>query len=199
MKILKTYQVFNESKEQKERIYEYGCCLLNFDFPEMEEIQHMIDPDDIYNDPDNPSRFGLEDKPHVTLLYGFNDGGDNKYLDKSQVDKILDISSSIDGEILLTNLSIFANDNYDVLKFEAECEELNRINKDLMDNFDYTTDFPDYKPHCTIAYLKPGTGKKYINRIKKDFNVIPKEIVYSRPNIEGDKKEEFRKKIEIDQ
>ena len=47
--------------------------------------------------------------------------------------------------------------------------------------FPHTNKYDDYKPHCTIGYLKKGTAKKYVDKLE-DFNlvVIPNKIVYSK-------------------
>jgi hypothetical protein len=53
----------------------------------------------------------------------------------------------------------------------------------------HTTNFPDYHPHATIGYLKPGTGKKYVELFKdKQYEVVPEKIVYSKPG--GERLEE---------
>ena len=49
-----------------------------FEFPEMKEIQKLIDPNDLAPN-------GFEDNPHVTLLYGFDDS-----VVPEDVQKILD-------------------------------------------------------------------------------------------------------------
>jgi hypothetical protein len=39
---------------------------------------------------------------------------------------------------------------------------MHKINKELREKLDYTSSFPNYIPHATVGYLKPGTGKKYL-------------------------------------
>ena len=78
-------------------------------------------------------------------------------------------------------------EKYDVLKLEAKADWLNEANKKLCESLPYSSDFPEYKAHVTIAYLKPGTGKKVVERIG-DFSTeaVPNKMVYSLPS--GDKK-----------
>jgi 2'-5' RNA ligase len=71
------------------------------------------------------------------------------------------------GEVKLTNVSIFDNDDYDVLKIEVESDALNKLNQAISDNLDCTDTHPTYNPHVTVAYLKKGRGKKYTD--SKDF------------------------------
>jgi hypothetical protein len=47
----------------------------------------------------------------------------------------------------------------------------------------HTTDYPDYHPHSTIAYLKKGKGEKYTDKLKgAEYIVNPSKIVYSKPD-----------------
>ena len=72
-----------------------------------------------------------------------------------------------------------------MLKFDVEGPELAETNKELKE-FPYTSDYPDYHPHLTIGYLKPGTGKKYADQLKGEkYWLTPKYAVYSK--IDGTK------------
>ncbi len=177
----------NESKVKKDakRELSYGCVMLYFDFPEMSDIHKMIDKSDIYI----KEGYGLEKIPHTTLLYGLHD---DEIEDETLIfDKVNDIlepvkSKSDDSKIVLklSNVSLFENE-YDVLKFEVSSQSniLKKCNKTLCDNFPYTTDYPIYKPHCTIAYLNKGCGTKYVKLLKdKEYEVVAKKIIYSRPD-----------------
>lgn len=62
----------------------------------------------------------------------------------------------------LGKTSLFANDDADVLKVDVDSPDLRRLNK-LISRLVPTHDtHPKYIPHVTIAYLKPGRGKKYV-------------------------------------
>lgn len=154
--------------------HDYGCVMLFFDFPEMYKIQDMINPDDIYED-ENDDSFGLEDEPHVTLLYGLHEGVSSEDIKRTL--RFIDF-----GPCRLSNPSIFQNDDYDVLKYDVEGDGLEEANIQLR-KFPNTTDFPEYHPHMTIAYLKTKTGKKYANAIKdSSFILSPKYSTYSKPD-----------------
>ena len=60
----------NEAKAEKDddKTYSYGCAMLYFDFPKMDELHKSIDEDDIYSEDGH----GLETEPHCTLLYGLH-------------------------------------------------------------------------------------------------------------------------------
>lgn len=149
-----------------------GCAMLYFNLPEMEKIHSMIDKEDLYDEPG----FGLETEPHCTLLYGFHDE------DCDAKDVLNDISKmKMPAEIKLVNASLFEND-YDVLKFDVKSpeNELHEVNQMLTGKYPYTNDFPDYHPHCTIAYIKKGEGKKYVEKFKDlELTVNPHKVVYS--------------------
>lgn len=162
--------------------HDYGCVMLYFDFPEMNKIQYIINPEDIYEDEDDDS-FGLETEPHVTLLYGLHE---NVTVD--------DVKKAINkfeyGDCRLGNPSIFENEKYDVLKYDVYYATrggafLHKVNKELK-KLPYTSDFPEYNPHLTIAYLNPGKGKKYTKHLKDtSFILNPKYAVYSK--VDGSK------------
>lgn len=163
--------------EGAQQTYDYGCSMLYFEFPEMEKIHAMIDPEHVYVN-DDDSTFGLEKEPHVTLLYGLHS-------DEISDDDVIAHSKDDHENVTLHNPSLFENEKYDVLKFDAKGESLHAANKRLV-KFPHTTNFPDYHPHCTIAYLKSGKGKEVLKVLKEkldpEYGVECKEIVYSKPD-----------------
>lgn len=163
--------------EKKGDAYEYGCSMIYFNFPQAAELQSMIDPEDLYTEEGDRS-FGFEDEPHATLLFGLHS-------DEIPDEDVMKISTSIPvGSLTLKDASLFKNKNkpYEVLKFDIDNSALYDINRKLAE-LPHTTEFPDYHPHCTVAYLKKGTGDKYVEMLKdKTFDVLPAEIVYSKPD-----------------
>lgn len=160
--------------EKKADSYEYGCAMLYFDFPLMNKIHDAIDPLDVYTEEGDRS-FGLEDEPHTTLLFGLHEG-----VSEENVQDVLDNFTF--GDCILYNISTFNNPQYDVLKFDVKGDSLHEANEKLK-QYPHTSNFPDYHPHATIAYLKPGTGKRYIRMLKgQEFTLTPTHAVYSKPN-----------------
>ena len=168
---MKLMNLINENQKQT---YDYGCAMIYFDFPEINYIHKLIDPNHIYTE-DGDGSFGLETEPHTTLLYGLHD---NVSLD--------DVKGVMNNHTFNTcrihNPSLFENQKYDVLKFDVNGPNLHKVNDDLK-KFPFTSDFPDYHPHLTIAYLKSGYGSRYIRKVGNlQYMLKPIYGVYSEPN-----------------
>lgn len=161
-------------RENSTSSYSYGCVMLYFDFPQIFEIQKDIDDSEIYEE-EGDNTYGLEDKPHTTLLYGLHD--------TVTEDEVKDAIKDFDfPECTVNNISIFANEKYDVLKFDVSGENLKECNK-VLKKFPHTTDYPNFHPHLTIGYLKKGKGAKYVQEFKKlEFKLTPKYIIFSTPD-----------------
>ena len=101
------------------------------------------------------SKYGIETDHHITVKYGIHSKNAN------EIKKILNNENS--GEITLNKITMFDNDDYDVLKIDVKSNDLTRLNKKISNNTKITDSFPTYNPHITLAYLKKDYGKKYIN------------------------------------
>jgi hypothetical protein len=169
--MIKLIDLLNESSTKP---YGYGCVMLYFDFPYINKIHDAINPKDIYEDEEDPS-FGLEDEPHCTLLYGLHEEVSTKDITKV-------IENFIFGTCKLHNASLFENEKYDVLKFDVRGPSLHDVN-DKLKSFPYTSNFPDYHPHLTIAYLKPGAGKRYTKMLEnQEYELKPQYVMFSHPD-----------------
>ena len=143
-----------------------------FEFPEMKEIQKLIDPNDLAPN-------GFEDNPHVTLLYGFDDS-----VVPEDVQKILD-------KVKITSfktdkISYFPDfGSGEPLKFDIVGPEIMHINK-LLQALPHPSTTFEYRPHVTIAYLKKGQAEKYTKNPKLNnltFDLKPKEVKYSKNKV----------------
>lgn len=159
---------------EKKESYDYGCVMLYFDFPEMKELHGSIDPDHVFNDPNDPS-FGLEDEPRCILLYGLHENVTD--------DQVKDVLKNFTfGTCKAYNASLFENEKWDVLKFDIDGDAIRDCNKQLC-QLPHNTDFPDYNPHMTVAYLTPGQGKMYADMFKDRIHeMVPKYAIYSKPD-----------------
>lgn len=160
--------VLEKSKNQS---YSSGCLMgyfnTGFNDPKIKE-------DDLYNNEEN--EYGLEVEPHVTVLYGLHD-------DEINEDDIIKLFTLIDGPTVTTNkITLFENEKFDVVKWDIDSDDLTLLNKMVTSMFPYTSSFPDYHAHCTIAYCLPGKGKEYTKNYKKDIKKKIDYWVYSKAN-----------------
>ena len=171
MKHIKLFEEFIVEKSGDS--YSHGCVMLYFDFPQMNKIHDAINPDDLYEE-EGDHTFGLENEPHVTLLYGLKES-----VTPEQVKEILDGFKF--SSCKLHNASLFENE-YDVLKFDVEGDSLHEANAALRE-LPYENDYPDYHPHSTIGYLKKGCGERYTKMLKdQEFELTPTYAVFSQPD-----------------
>lgn len=132
--------------------YEYGCLMLDLDIEDWDRMLAMIDTDDIYDTPAH----GLEYHPHVTILFGFLPDVKEEAI-KEEISK-LKISEPI--TLTVTGISHFSGTDCDPVKFDVVSPYLNRLHE-YFKKFPHVEDFPEYRPHITIAYVKRGKGAKY--------------------------------------
>lgn len=154
------------------KTYDYGCVMLTLPIKQeiWNNIQSMIDEKDIYHDGD----LGLESEPHVTALYGIHES-----VPDSDVVKLIKTFSKKTVNLLV--IDCFENEEYDVLIFKLKDKCLFEMN-DKLKTLPHTNNYPDYNPHCTIAYLKKGTARKYTGNLDVIYKVKSNIISYSKPN-----------------
>jgi hypothetical protein len=142
------------------------CCVL-FNLTEklgkpIAKIGNIIDPKDLHE-------YGVETEPHVTGLYGILPS--ETVMNETQ--KVLKSFQKGNIRAALGECSLFKNDDFDVLKFDILSQDLNDINDLLTTNLDYQNSYDGYHPHMTVAYLKPGTGEKYVRKIQDKLKGFP--------------------------
>ena len=150
---------------------EYGCLMLDFNIKSWDKITDKIKSEDVYDKPG----YGIEKRPHVTALFGF-------ICDKTSPEEVSELTKKLFSnklKIKVNGMSLFKNKDFDVLKFDIISPDLKKLNKALVEKFPYKNDYPDYTPHMTIAYLKPGTGEKYAKKLSKNIIFESNEFTYS--------------------
>lgn len=169
MRIKKYIQFIKESSG-----YEYGCVMVEVPVKNWKEITSYIDPEDVYTGGDDTH--SIQENPHLTLLYGLHKEVTTEMI-KSVFDNFTDnINIVVDG------IDIFENEDYDVVKFNVKADGALQYLHDELSKFPNSNSFPDYKPHITIAYVKKGSGKKYIKpEYKYEVKNVDK-ITYSMPS-----------------
>src|ERR1017187_10177149 len=136
-------------KEGAHKTNRLGCVMvfLDIDKDKWNELQDSIKEEDLYL-PEGESGYGKEDDPHVTILYGL----DADIPDEDIENEIKNIKAP---EIKLGKVSSFENVKFDVLKIDIVSNDLHELNKKFKE-FPFKSDYPDYHPHCTLAYVNKG-------------------------------------------
>jgi len=184
----------NEQKESKEAEPVYGCVMLEPKKIEGWEENHLdgIDEEDIFIKPNDDS-YGLEEQPHITIVYGIHEDITDP---KDIVRKMEKVLKPIEVEI--SEIDIFEGDEYDVVKYNVPVSKtLEKYRNIFLDSYENTQKFPKYNPHMTIAYVKPGTGKKYKKKLDEPFNVVFNRAVYSYHK-DGDEDHLIRKPVNLE-
>lgn len=98
-------------------------------------------------------------RPHVTIVHG---------LDKRDMDRINKIAADYGRPIRIVTgaINYFEKEDYDVLYIEAIGSSLIRLNKELsrLPNTRYQ-DEEGYTPHISIAYVKKGSGRRFVGSV----------------------------------
>lgn len=111
---------------------------------------------------------GREAAPHVTVKYGIE--GD----DAAAVARALEGQGPI--TVRLGKTSLFKSPEHDVVKIDVHSQQLRDLNKRLREAVPNVETQPEYKPHVTLGYVKPGRGAKY----EGDRSFIGREITIDR-------------------
>lgn len=151
--------------EGKDVKVEYGVAMLEFDIKNWDKITSVIKKEDVYDKP----TFGIEDEPHITILYGFHDNVKPDQV-KKIIHDVVDKGEKIKVEIKKISFFEVKGQEYDVVKFDVESPILHKLNKALKE-LPHTSSFTDYHPHMTISYVKKGTAKKYEKKLKNSLKL----------------------------
>lgn len=176
------YKLIIEGKEEKAK-YSYGCVMLDVTNADsidiIRKMQDLIDDEDLYNDPENPNRFGKQDDVHITALYGLvSEQDDENAATPEDIEKT--VIEYKPFTVQISEISMFDNEKFDVVKIAVvPSDELVALHEELKE-FPYKSDFDVYVPHITLAYCLKGTGKKYLKKFKDIITIENiKDITYS--------------------
>lgn len=174
----------------EERDKKAACLMLNVDLDTGVDISTVLDENDIDF---------IERDPHVTIFYGPSENPINKdrilddikdVLEEDYFDFIEFLKKEEDESVLkYFTLGNFENPDADylVLKLNDDnivSDNLKLIQKVLTRRYDILLSFSVFRPHVTLAKLKPGSSQKYmsdegVKRIVENSRVSFEDFVFS--------------------
>lgn len=155
-------------------LYEYGCLMLKLDIPDWSNFLSEIDESLLYES--DLDRYGLENEPHITIIYGLH----NDIFDDEVIELFSDLKKS-EFDIKINGIDCFHNLDYDVLKMNVKSDKLMELNE-VSKKLSHTSTYPCYIPHITIGYFQKGLAECYS---QPNFEMIISyidKIIYSKTN-----------------
>lgn len=143
---------------------------VGFDIPEPLRsaillLSDAIDEDDLAED-------GREDRPHVTLKFG---------LQTQDVDEVREALAGYPPiRITLGGVSLFRKLDADVVKIDVLGDDIHKMNAVVSQKLHHKDGYEIYKPHITLAYVKPGRGEKYVGESGLEgASILLSDLVFS--------------------
>lgn len=143
-----------------------GYCALQLDSRSCESLYRlhsMLEVEDL-------APKGIERDPHISVFYGIKNT-----VPMLDIQKIV---SNAEYVLEIDRFEIFDTPKGDVLvmrpKENASLEAIRNIHAEIEHTVPTVSEFQDYKPHITVAFLKKGLGAKYIGKLSK---YLPKNVV----------------------
>lgn len=168
-----SFKEFDKVNEEAKKgdMYEYGCVLICPDISNWNEITSVIDEKDVYG---VAPRYGVENDPHITLLYGLH-----STVSEQDVRRVLKKFTNKKFEIDINGIGKFEQKKFDVVKLDISSKSIVNMNKALC-SLPHTSSFPTFHPHMTISYVNPGTADKYVNKDYKASFISASRIIYTK-------------------
>lgn len=153
--------------------YSYGCIMAMIEGTAKDKIvklsRELISDDIIY---DNKTKeYGREIESHITIKYGLT-----KVYGKKEVEAFL--LGIKPFKVKICGIGIFENEDFDVVKLNVSSKELDELNEKFC-NLPNEDKYKIYHPHSTLAYVKPGEGKKLKKSWKGLTSITIDKICYS--------------------
>lgn len=135
--------------DSADREKDWAFLMVKFAMPQfIKDIQDQLTEEDLYVDEnDKVNGYGLETESHVTLFPCLDN--------ETPLNEIIPYLPKVETlSVSAVNISMFEQDNYDVLKVDVESEALRALNEEIGKHFESGSEFKEYHPHMTIAYVK---------------------------------------------
>jgi len=153
--------------------YDYGCLMAVVSDEYKRKIldfsYQLIDDKFLYKE---GTDYGREHDIHVTIKYGLT----KSYTEEQMKRMLKDVRPF---KIQIRGLSLFEDDGkFDVVKFDVSSKELEKLH-DKFSKLPNEDKYTEYHPHVTLAYVRSGMGKRFMNKHKKFSNIPINFIKYS--------------------
>jgi 2'-5' RNA ligase len=142
--------------------FNWAFLMLDVMIPrELQEIQNNLLVHDIYDN--EAHEYGIELEPHITI-YPCMDNDINILELLESLPKLFDFDLIVSRDALSAFTDMEGKD-YDVLKLDIKSTALNKLHDELAKKYVSHSEFKEYHPHITIAYIKKGLANKYIHQL----------------------------------
>lgn len=138
--------------------HEWGCLMLEAPEDLAAEVrawgEKSVPEGDLFLGDEDDGGYGRENQVHATVSYGI----DPSVTPDALRDVLLE--QGVPVELRLGKVSKFSKpeDGYDVIKIEVDSPHLHRLHEAIEKAVGTPGNtYPDYKPHMTVAYVKPGS------------------------------------------
>lgn len=133
-----------------------GCVMLSIPMMNevIEKLQKEIKKVMVRNGYRENEDYEFETYPHITVAFGINVDTDTNV--------IKEIVGNRPSYFQITELSLFDNENFDIIKFDIMSADLRILNQIIKSKMEVKSDYPGYHPHLTVAYVPKGLGVEII-------------------------------------
>ena len=148
---------------------EYAFLMIDYEMPSfIKDLQNKIPNNELYFGTDEEKKdnqYGFEKESHVTLAPCLDSDVD--------INKLKELLLPLkEYKCILNNISIFENDNYDVLKADVKCPNMHKTYNKIKENFELHSAYKEYHPHMTIAYMQKNISDKYICKLLNKITTL---------------------------
>lgn len=112
-------------------------------------------PAECQSDPANGS--GIVTDPHISIITDLE-------ISYPALEVRKNIEQLAPFNVSFGPISFFRNDHVDVIKIDIISDELNTVHYHLKNIIPNHYKFDEYHPHCTLAFVKPGTCDGILNQ-----------------------------------
>lgn len=146
---------------EQQNFHSFSCAMLSLNPDLKTKIKDFglsTIPEEVYTEK-------ADEDIHVTVKYGFT------FDNTKPIKTIVNDFGSV--EIELGRISKFANEEFDVIKLDVYSKKLRQLHE-LLSTLPNEDKHPVYRPHVTIAYVKPGSCDFLLG---KEFFVGSKDVI----------------------